>query len=233
MHRHFTAMLSILLLCTAGPLAAQGFRIGGGINLTDFFGDDIGETDRKSGLDLGLSMPLLRMGPVQLRAEGYYRQKGAKSVEEFQQAALAGESVDIGIDYVEVPVLLRIALPSVGRQLFPYLQGGPAFAWRIDCGLSFDAGSSASRTSCDDLNGQNLENTLKDFEQGLVLGGGIDIPIFSIGSLNLDARYTHGLSRLANEGEIRNRALSVMLGYSFGLPYAFAGGRGAGGLPRS
>jgi hypothetical protein len=230
MHR-VAAVLVLMLLAAPGSAHAQGFRMGGGVNLTDFFGDDAGETDRKSGLDLGLSMPLARIGRFQLRAEGYYRQKGARGVEEFQQAALAGESVEVGIDYVEVPILLRLDLPALGRRVFPFLHGGPAFAWKIDCGISFDAAASASDTSCDDLNGQNIEETLKDNEQGLVLGGGFDVPLFGVGAIGLDARYTRGLSRLADDDEIRNRALSVMLNWSFGLPYGFGGPpAGMGGL---
>lgn len=220
-----------LLLLAPRPADAQGFRLGGGVNLSDFFGDDAGATERKSGLDLGLSMPLFRMGAVQLRAEGYYRQKGARGVEEFQQAALAGESIEVGIDYVEVPVLLRLDLPALGRRVFPYVHGGPAFAWKVDCGVSFDAASSASSTSCEDLNGENIEETLKDYEQGIVLGGGFDVPLFGMGSIGIDARYTRGLSRLAENDEIRNRALSVMLGWSFGVPYGFGGpAAGMGGL---
>jgi hypothetical protein len=168
-------------------------------------------------------MGLFRMGPLQLRAEGYYRQKGARGLDEFQDAALAGQTVEVGIDYVEVPVLLRFDLPGLGQRLFPYLEAGPAFAWRINCGISVDAAASTSQSSCDDLNGDNLEETLKEYEQGLVLGGGFDMPIMRIGSINIDARFTRGLSRLSEGDEVRNRALSVMLGYSFGLPYGFAG----------
>ena len=220
-----------LLLLAPRSAGAQGFRLGGGVNLSDFFGDDAGATERKSGLDLGLSMPLFRMGAFQLRAEGYYRQKGARGVEEFQQAALAGESIEVGIDYVEVPVLLRLDLPGLGGRVFPFLHGGPAFAWKVDCGVSFDAASSASSTSCEDLNGENVEDTLKDYEQGVVIGGGFDVPLFRMGSIGIDARYTRGLSRLAENDEIRNRALSVMLGWSFGVPYGFGGpAAGMGGL---
>lgn len=228
MTRVVSLLVAVTLIAGARPAAAQ-FRLAGGVNLSDFFGDDAGQTDRKSGLDLGLSMPLFRMGRAQLVAEGYYRQKGARNVEEFQQAALAGQSLEVGIDYVEVPVLLRLSLPSLGRRVFPYVQGGPAFAWRIDCGVSFDAATSASTTQCDDLNGQNIEETLNEYEQGLVLGGGIDVPVMQIGSVSIDARYTRGLSRIADNDEIRNRSLSVMLGYSFGLPYGFGGG--ARGMP--
>ncbi len=227
MPRSLVPILALFLCSSTAPLKGQGFRLGGGLNLSDFMGGDAGTVDRKSGLDLGASIPIVRVGALQLRAEGYYRQKGARGVEDFQQAAISGEPVEIGIDYVEAPLLLRATLPSLGRRIFPYLEGGPAFAWRVDCGISYDATGGSSNPSCDDLNGENLEQTLKDYEQGLVFGGGIDVPVMSFGSVNVDARYTHGLSRLAENGDVHNRAFSVMLGYSFGVPHGFGG---TGGL---
>jgi hypothetical protein len=92
--------------------------------------------------------------------------------------------------------------------------------------VKVNTGSGSNESNCDDLSGENVEETIKDYEQGLILGGGLDFAVFSAGAINIDARYTHGLSRLAEDGDIHNRALSVMLGYSFGLPVP----AGLGGL---
>lgn len=230
-HRHGSwrrpVIAAALLAAVASPAHAQ-FRLSGGINLTRFFGDDVGSNDRRRGLDLGGSFPLVDIGPFQVRAEGYYRQKGARGIQEFQQAAANGQTLEIGIDYVEVPVLLRLGLPSLGNRLFPYLEGGPAFAWRIDCGVQLDGVSGSSTTKCDDLAGANLEETLKDYEQGIVFGAGFDVPVMNIGAINIDARYTRGLSRIMDNEEIRNTAFSMMLGYSFGLPSGYGGPAGPG-----
>ena len=224
------ATLSVFLLATAAPLHAQGFGFAGGVNLADFFGDDVGESGSKSGLALGLTKPLFRAGRFQLRAEGYYRQKGAKDVEEFQTLVASGETAEFGIDYVEVPLLLRVEMPGLGGRVFPYLQAGPAFAWRIDCGVSFAGSTGSQETACDDLSGEDVGETIKSFESGLVFGGGFELPVLGVGAITLDGRYTHGLSRLAEDGDIRNRALSLMLGYSFSVPSGL--GRGpAGGRP--
>lgn len=232
MYRSYS-LLFVVFLLTAAPssTSAQGFSLAGGLNLADFVGDDAGDVEQKPGLDLGASVPLVRFGPAQLRAEGYYRQKGARDVEELQQASLAGQPVEFGIDYIEVPVILRLSLPDLGDRLFPYLEGGPAFAWRVDCGISFQAESGESEPSCEDFNQQNLEETLQEYEQGLILGGGVQIPIMNVGAVVLDARYTRGLSRLAEDGDVHNRAFSFTVGYSFGTPYGF-GGMGPGmGMP--
>ena len=141
MTRPVAFLVIVLLAIPARPAAAQ-FRFAGGANLSDFFGADAGATERRSGLDLGMTIPLFRVGPAQLLAEGYYRQKGARSVEEFQQAALEGRSIDVGIDYVEVPVLLRVSLPGLGRRVFPWLQGGAERGGAevpLDLGAGFNA----------------------------------------------------------------------------------------------
>lgn len=229
--------LSVLLLATFTPLAAQGFGFAGGVNLANFFGGDVEESGNRSGLVLGLTRPLYRAGRFQLRAEGYYRQKGAKDVEEFQSLVAAGETAEFGIDYVEVPLLLRVEMPGFGGRVFPYLQAGPAFAWKIDCGVRFGATTGApsgsATTACDDLTSENVGETIKNFERGLVFGGGLELPVLGVGAITLDGRYTHGLSRLAEDGDIHNRALSLMLGYSFSVPFGVGRGPGAGvpGLP--
>src|SRR5262245_15596083 len=105
MTRCVIAVLVIVAAASTPRPASAQFRLGGGMNLSDFFGDNVGDNERKSGLDMGLSMPLFRTGPLALRAEGYYRQKGASNVMEFQDGVISGQDFDVGIDYVEVPVI--------------------------------------------------------------------------------------------------------------------------------
>ncbi len=212
----------LLALLTASPAAAQ-FGIRGGMDLTRFIGAGGEGTDSRSQLGFGGTFGLFSFGPFTLMAEGYYRQKGAKNVQEFNDQILQGGSAEIGLDYVEVPVLLRLNLPTLARRIVPYLNAGPAFAWRIDCSIRFDAASGTAKQACADLQSDNIEQTLKDYEQGVVAGGGIDIAVLGgAGAINLDARITQGLSRI-NENtdgtaEIRTRVFSLMLGYSFGIP---------------
>ncbi len=224
------SLLAALALAAPAPAHAQ-FAFSGGINLTDLIGDDAGETSRKSGLNLGASFPILTLGPVQVVAEGFYRQKGAqRNLTDVQQSLVAGQSVDFGIDYVEVPVLARLNLGLRAGRFIPYLAAGPAFAWKIDCGVSGAAGASGE-LACDDLMGDALGETLRDYERGLVLGGGVDVVVLGgSGAIRLDARYTRGLSRVSGGADVRNRAFSLMLGYALGVP-ANMMGSGMGGMP--
>ena len=220
-----------VVLSTAESASAQ-LRLRGGVDLANFFGDGVGDTDSRNGLGLGAAFSILSIGPVSVSPEVWYRQKGAANVQEFNQQLIEGGSAEIGLDYVEVPVLLRIDLPSLaGGKIVPYVNGGPAFGWRLDCSISVDADGGSTTRTCDDLNSENIEETLRDYELGAAFGGGVDFVILGgIGAINLDARVTQGLSRI-NETEdgtldVRNRVLSLMLGYSFGLPGGSGGGPG-------
>jgi len=53
----------------------------------------------------------------------------------------------------------------------------------------------------------------------VVIGGGIDFTIRGLGGLNLDARLVRGLARLrtgATGSDIKNQAITLMLGYYIG-----------------
>lgn len=211
-------LAALLLLLPSGDASAQ-FAVRGGFDLAKFFGAGVSdEVERKRDLGFGGTFRLLRLGPASLSAEAYYRRKGARSVSEFQEAALSGNDVEVGIDYVEVPVLVQLDLPALGGRVLPYLNLGPAFAWRIDCSIAFSA-AGEQRQNCDDFAAENLEDTLRDHEQGLAVGAGFDVLVGSLGAINLDARLTRGLSRLSTVDAaepVKNDVVSVMLGYRFG-----------------
>lgn len=230
-----TVLALAMILAAASPADAQ-FRVRGGVDLTNFFGDGVEDTERQNNLGFGAAFSIVNIGPVSISPEVWYRQKGAGDIQEFNQRVIEEGSAEIGLDYVEVPVMLRVDLPSfAGGKITPYLNGGPAFGWRFDCSISVDAEAGSTTRMCDDLSGENLEETLEDYELGAAFGGGFDFAVLGgIGAINLDARVTQGLSRINEDAdgalEVKNRVFSIMLGYSFGLPGGGGGGMGPVGL---
>ena len=213
--------LLVLLLSTPAGLQAQ-IRVGGGLSLSELFGDDVGANDARAGLALGASAGLFGFGPARLMAEVYYRQKGAKDVMEAQEFLAAGQAVEFGVDYLEIPLLIRFNLPPLGGRVVPYLQGGPVFGWQVDCGVRVTP--EGGEEACDDLSGDSFEETIRDYEQGVTVGGGLDIVVLEgLGAVSLDGRYIRGLSRLSQDGEVKNQGFALLLGYSFGLPADFPG----------
>ena len=223
----YAALALVLALAVPVPAAAQ-FTLKGGLNLVDFFGDDVAASDQRPRLAAGLAVDLFSVGPVSLSPEVFYAQKGA---ENFQSRLATGQAAEISLAYVEIPVLLKLGLPFGGARFRPYLAGGPVFGWQLDCSVTATA-SGTSDDCAQLLGGQSqLEETLRDFEQGLMFGAGFAFDVIpGIGAITLDARYARGLTRLteSEDGpEIQNRALSVLLGYRIGL----GGGMGGGPSP--
>lgn len=204
-------------LLAAAPAHAQ-FALKGGINLVDLFGDDVAASDTRPRLAGGLAYDLIGIGPLKLAPEIYYAQKGADN---FESRLAAGQAAEISLAYIEVPVLLRLALPFGGHRVQPYLAGGPVFGWQLDCRVTVSAGGAAE--DCGQLLGgrEGVEDTLRSFEQGIMVGAGLSFEVVpGTGGITLDARYARGLTRLSEEAdgpEIQNSALSVLLGYRFAL----------------
>src|SRR5262245_15125375 len=198
----------------ATPAAAQ-FGLRGGVNLTKFVGHDASNIQSEQGLNFGGTVPLIHIGWVSLVPEVYYSQKGAK---QFDPADAT--TFDFGLDYIEVPVLVKVSFPIKGW-LRGYVDGGPTYAWNVDCSVSAISATGTgtlSETEC----GQTFRSyntAMQKADRGIAGGGGLDFAVPGLGGLNLDARVVRGLSRV-REGttgnDIKNQAFSLMLGWYVG-----------------
>lgn len=216
-----SALLVVLLAVSASPAAAQ-FGLRGGVDLTRFVGRDARNVETKTGMRLGGSLQLLRIGPLAIVPEVHYAQKGAR-----QQQSEPGQPVpytlDFSLDYLEVPVLARLYLPFSGAgPLRPYVAAGPAYAWNLDCELRTEGGDFDSQVEdCRGDQFQSAGTAFRSADRGLVVSGGVDLGVLGVGALNLDARLIRGLARLregSGEGtDLRNQSFSLTLGYSFGI----------------
>lgn len=208
----------------ARPAAAQGIGLKGGLSLADFVGSGAPEGESATGLNAGGSFQLLSFGPVSIGPEVYYAQKGTSR----SQVSLPGGgtttvSSEFNLAYVEVPLLLTVhPLGRGGRSpIRPYVHAGPVFGWNLDCSIELSDPQASPEETCASLLGGNLETTLQDYEQGVTVGGGVNVVLVpGSGSLTLDLRTTRGLDDVIQTGsgqdlEIRNRTYSAMLGYSF------------------
>lgn len=189
---------------SASPGEAQ-LTLRGGVNLTTFVGGDAEDVESRKGLNLGAAIPLFHFGPIAIVPEIYYAQKGA------EQSSATGlfNPFEVRLDYIEVPVLARFNLG--GSTIRPYLQAGPSFAWQLDCAVTLQS-AGAGTDDC----GESLNDELKDYDQGIVFGGGLDFALAGIGALNLDARFERGLARIAEDADLKNQAFTLMLGWQIG-----------------
>lgn len=190
-------LLSALLL--AVPASAQlsgGVR--GGLNVASFSGADAPGTEARLGAVGGAFVRYDVTPAVALQVEALYSQEGAEDPDNFGTYKL---------DYVDVPVLLRLGVP-VSRFADAGVYIGPSLGVPVGAEFEYDDGVEEDEEAA--------------FGVGVTVGAD-----YWAGPFGIDLRYTAGLSdALSDEidGEpvptldLRNQAFTVTLGLRFGAP---------------
>ena len=192
------AVLGVFGVTEARAQDRGGVRVG--LNLANLSGNDpsdLGETDARAGLVVGLFGVVPLTQSIALQPEVLYSQQGAKLEDGSDEAT-------IKLDYLQVPVLARFRLgmsPSAPvHALF-----GPSFGFRTNAEV--------------DVNGETIddndefEDETESFDIGLVAGVAVNA-----GPAVVDARYTWGLRNIDKTGDgsdVKNRVFSVSVGFRF------------------
>ena len=141
---------------------------------------------------------------LSVQPEVNFMQKGVTETEE-------GYNVNIKLDYVEIPVLLRFNIPMEGS-ISPYLMLGPSIAFKAGCTI----GSGDSGTTVDvDCEEAELEVSSMDFGGVLAAGLGFDA---GPGQVFVGARYYAGFMTVDDSGQdadVKNKGFFFSGGYSF------------------
>lgn len=166
----------------------------GGINVSDLHQQY--NSDPKTGFAAGVFFQANLPAGFVLQPELYYSQKGAKD-----KLPGSSQSVTFHYDYIEVPLLLKKSLLSIGP-VRPNLFAGPA--------LSFNVKSEATISG----NVQDLQDPEKR-DWSIIGGLGADIQVRKL-HFFINLRYEHGLKDLYpndSQGQgVYNRAYSLMVG---------------------
>lgn len=172
----------LFLFISINELQAQerSFGIKGGTGayqITSEFGNISSTSDRKIGFEAGIfgEFPINRL--LSIQPEAVFVQKGG------EEASQSLGSSSLTLNYVDVPLLLKINAPVDGA-LQPFIFGGPYAGYLIEA------------TSDADGENEDLTDLLNEFYYGLKVGLGINI-----GPLQLDARYDMGIANLYKEDE--------------------------------
>jgi hypothetical protein len=185
-------LFTLCLLLTVGVVANQaiaqtGFGIRGGVNFANL-NDTDANTDTRTGLMAGLyfNFPITN-SPVSIQPEVLYTQKGYEIGDD-----------PIKLDYIEVPVLAKFDFITDGS-ITPNVYFGPAIGFNVSA--KDEAG----------LIQGDIENSVKDTEFSVVVGGGLDF-----GRLDLGVRYGAGLTEaFEGGGKSKNGVLSITAGIDF------------------
>ncbi|MDP2161690.1 MAG: porin family protein [Flavobacterium sp.] len=185
--------------------ASFGFK--GGINFSNLYTEDVDDNNVLTSFNAGVfvTMPITEFLAIQ--PEFLYSRKGAELV---YDNAFATGTAKFKLNYIEVPVLLKINLTQNLN-----VHAGPYFAYLIDA----DVTNESSNGNFDFE--ENLSNDdFNKFDYGLSAGLGFDFDSFGIG-----ARYNYGLAKVGKERDFlgtsytfpdgKNSNLSIYAAFKF------------------
>ena len=194
MRRTFLSM-GLILAATLAPLSGANAQLtfGGfaGVNFSNLDISDLSvnevtnsQTGGMFGCYIGTHMGRL----FTIRLEGYWTQKGADLV------LSAAETESFKLQYIEVPLILRVHIPLV--VIKPAIYAGPAISFMTKC------------TAENTLTGTSLpcEDTVNSTDVSGIIGAGV-----GIGPVTLDVQYDFSFSDITDDpmSEVKNKTWTV------------------------
>lgn len=153
-----------------------------------------------NGIQAGISFQAGVTSRFSLVSELYYLRKGGKLK---ANNPLTTDESSLRLNTFELPVLARLHLGKF------YMNAGPSIAYNLSGKNTIDDMSTK-------LSFNNSGQGFKRFDTGIQMGGGVEFPLKQK-RIALDIRYNHGLTNIAYEKEIFNRA--VMISVHFSKPW--------------
>lgn len=183
-------------------------RVGvkGGVNLSNFRVDDVGDNNMKAGLNLGLFAKLPVSTGFSIQPELLYSSKGSKlKYDNFVQGE--GE-YRFNMNYLEMPLL---GVFHIGENF--NIHAGPYVAFLASSNIK-DMNDDGTIEGVKDIDVDNFNR----FDYGLAGGIGIDINGFVAG-----ARYNYGLAEVGKSDNLtgqltsdsKNSAATIYIGFGF------------------
>lgn len=199
--RNLKLSLIIALLGVVSFVGAQNasFSVKGGLNMSNFYGDDLDDKNMKLGFHIGVGADLELVPNVAIQTGLFYTTKGA----EYKSKA-EGDIIDANVsaNYLQLPLHVAYKIDvTPGTKVV--LHAGPYVAYGI--GGKMKLGPIEADTF-------KKDSGLKPFDAGLGLGVGAEF-----GMILVDLGWDMGLTNLsrASSGSIKTQNAYLSLGVKF------------------
>lgn len=181
-----------------------------GVSSTTFAGTDVSDAEARTGFMAGIYFKAGTESILSIQPEVLYHRKGAIYVNEDLNTRR-----EITLDYLEIPVLIKLGLP-VGETIYPHIYAGPYAGVLV--------GQRATNTQNDfDIFWEEDDFTAATFDAGAVVGAGLDMAVENF-FLTFDVRYGIGMLSIDSDDEeesekedVKNRTLSFLVGFGIAL----------------
>ncbi len=197
------------LIASAGLLLLAGqrvhaqriqpqFSVEGGVALATVTGDDV-DNSSKNRTAPYLGVPMIVQNPSSV--PGF--QAGLSWVGKGAKADDAGVSGEIRLQYIEIPLMLRLAKPVSGSGVVPALMLGVAPALRISCEVGANIGGGSVSTDCADA-----DAGVKRFD----IGADLAFPAGTRLMIVPTVRFTRSLSTISDESGLDVKSSVIQIG---------------------
>ena len=197
-------LVAIIVALTALPVEGQ-LEFSGGMNLSQLSGalagSDLQGAANQAGMVFGMDV-VIPMGGMGLNLGIDWSQKG---VEDVLNPATQQEVLRlIDLDYIELPVHVRVPVVSAGAATINLVLG-PTLGFRIGCDVT--EGLAAAQKCGQVANGPSFKKT----DIGGTAGLGISFALSGIVYAEFDVRYTTGMTSIntISADALKNRTLSI------------------------
>lgn len=182
-----------------------------GANFARLSGPNFNSGQRRDGFVGGLVLVTPFAPRMAFQLEALYAMKGGVS------RPTSTSTATLALDYIEIPVMLRADIPA-SRSVRPFVYSGPAFNYRVGCGVDASPSFGSQNTSCDELEaGDPTIGTLNRFDVGWIFGGGVAFDAHGR-ALTIGGRYEFGLRGIASNNDAKNRLWSIVASLEVPLP---------------
>ncbi len=166
---------------------------------------------RRVGLNAGIYATIPLAGPFSLQPEAHYSQQGVTFTANTTGTA---PTAALKVDYVQVPVLLRIDAGSKESMIHPIFFAGASGAFRISCNVGVNSSGTNTTQQCSENTTSSAKDRLKKYDVSAV--GGAGFAVHGLGrAYTLSLRYAQGLANISTESggaAPKNSVLSIQLG---------------------
>ena len=205
--KKFTAFFIFFLFFSLITFAQVKIGPKAGLNIANLSGDDISDADSRTGFSGGLFLTYQVSDMFAIQPEAYYSMKGATYSETYSGYTY---KLTYSLDYIEIPVLLKLMIPLQGSTINPAIFAGPAVGFNTTHKVKVE------------VDNQSVEQDIEDIKStdfSLVFGGGIGFPVGQ-NEIGFDVRYILGLGTVDDSGadaDVKNSVINFNVFFGFSL----------------
>lgn len=182
--------IGILACSFAGTVNAQSSPVQVGIEtgavIASIVGDGDENTDSHKAPYAGVSLVVHKPGAR------FGFQTGLLLVPKGSTSKDVDFNANLDLNYVEIPLLLRVAFPMQGSKVVPALLLGGSIGIKSSCNISFESASGSAKSGCEDVQEGKVGLKVKTIDFGVSGGVEVAIPVGTRFFIAPTVRYTRG-----------------------------------------